>query len=64
MCILIGKWNSPEVQNRPKPMGVMTFTRINYNKAVVYAGNYVEVEDTVRSDELFVFDLNTKVSVF
>ena len=44
------------MQNRPKPMGVITFTRINNNKVVIYAGNY-----DVRSDDLYVFDLDTKV---
>ena len=41
-------------------MGVITFTRINNNKVVIYAGNY-EVQ---RSDDLYVFDLDTKVHMF
>ena len=44
------------MQNRPKPMGVITFTRINNNKVVIYAGC-----DNERSDDLYVFDLDTKV---
>ena len=39
-------------------MGVITFTRINNNKAVIYAGNYKDL----RSDDLYVFDLDTKVA--
>ena len=38
-------------------MGVMTFTRFNNNKVVIYAGNYHDN----RSDDLYVFDLDTKV---
>ena len=46
------------VYNRPEPMGVMTFTRIDKNKVVIYAGNY----QVLRSDDLFIFNLETKVS--
>ena len=60
MDILLGEWSSPQVQNRPQPMGVITFTRISNNKAVIYAGNY----GILRSDDLYVFDLNTKVNMF
>ena len=52
-----GEWSSPQVQNRPEPMGVITLTRINNNKVVIYAGNY----ERLRSDDLFVFNLDTKV---
>ena len=58
VCIFLGEWSSPQVQNRPQPMGVITFTRISNNKAVIFAGNY-EVQ---RSDDLYVFDLDTKVN--
>ena len=54
-----GEWSSPQVQNRPKPMGVMTLTRINNNKAVIYGGNY----ENLQSDDLYVFDLDTKVQI-
>ena len=38
-------------------MGVIALTRINNNKAVIYGGNY----ERLRSDDLYVFDLDTKV---
>ena len=40
-------------------MGVMMLTRINNNKAVIYAGNY----ENQQSDDLYVFDLDTKVQI-
>ena len=58
MHIFTGEWSSPKVLNRPPPMGVITFTRINKNKVVIYAGNY----DDERSDDLYVFNLDTKVA--
>ena len=64
--IYVGEWSSPQVKNRPQPMGVITFTRISNNKAVIYAGNYTRNHarnyESLRSDDLYVFDLVTKVT--
>ncbi|XP_065887541.1 kelch domain-containing protein 1-like isoform X1 [Dysidea avara] len=55
--VLQKEWSSPPTRGkRPEPMGVMTFTRINSNQVVIYAGNYMKD----RSDDLFIFNLDTK----
>ncbi|XP_065887597.1 kelch domain-containing protein 2-like [Dysidea avara] len=50
------EWSSPPVKNRPPPCGVVTFTRISDHHAVMFGGNY----QNVRSDDLFILDLQTK----
>ena len=61
MCIyyhLLVEWSSPPAKNRPPPCGVVTFTRISDHHAVVFGGNY----QNVRSDDLYILDLQTKVN--
>ena len=58
--IYIVEWTAPAVQNRPSPCGVVTFTRISDHRAIMFGGSY----QNVRSDDLFIFDLEHKVCIF
>ena len=55
------EWSAPAVENRPSPCGAMTFTRISDHHAVMFGGNYKEMN--ARSDDLFIFDLEKKVCI-
>ena len=58
--INVVEWSAPAVKNRPRPCGVVAFTRITDRHATVFAGNY----KIARSDDLYIFDLKHKVLTY